>query len=58
LLFSDLGTPRLVMCLDAAPAIADLMYGRTDANMTLPMRELMWGMPGSMIACGAARQGL
>jgi hypothetical protein len=50
LLFSDLGTPRLVMCLDATPAIADLMYGRTDANMTLPVRELMWGMPGTRFA--------
>ena len=32
-------------------AIADRVYARADANTTLPVRELMWGMPGSMIAC-------
>ena len=58
LLFGDLGTALLVMRLDPTPAIADLIYGRADANTILPVRELMWGMPGSMIACGAARQGL
>jgi hypothetical protein len=51
LLFGDLGTALLVMRLDPTPAIADLIYTRADANTTLPVRELMWGMPGSMIAC-------
>jgi hypothetical protein len=51
LLFGDLGTALLVMRLDPTPAIADLIYARADANTTLPVRELMWGMPGSMIAC-------
>jgi len=51
LLFGDLGTALLVMRLDPAPAIADLIHARADANTTLPVRELMWGLPGSMIAC-------
>jgi Lanthionine synthetase C-like protein len=51
LLFGDLGTALLVMRLEPSPAIADLIYSRADANTTLPVRELMWGMPGSMIAC-------
>jgi hypothetical protein len=51
LLFGDLGTALLVMRVDPTPAIADLVYARVDANTTLPVRELMWGMPGSMIAC-------
>ena len=51
LLFGDLGTALLVMRLDPTPAIADLIYTRADANTTLPVRELMWGTAGSMIAC-------
>jgi hypothetical protein len=51
LLFGDLGTALLVMRLSPSPAIANLIYARADANTTLPVRELMWGMPGSMIAC-------
>jgi hypothetical protein len=51
LLFGDLGTALLVMRVGPTPAIADLVYARADANTTLPVRELMWGMPGSMIAC-------
>jgi hypothetical protein len=51
LLFGDLGTALLVMRLDPTAEIADLIYARADANTTLPVRELMWGVPGSMIAC-------
>ena len=51
LLFGDLGTSLLVMRLDPSAEIADLVYARADANTTLPVRELMWGLPGSMIAC-------
>jgi len=51
LLFGDLGTALLVMRLDPTPAIADLIHARADANTSLPVRELMWGTPGSMIAC-------
>jgi hypothetical protein len=51
LLLGDLGTALLVMRVNPTPAIADLVYAHADANTTLPVRELMWGMPGSMIAC-------
>jgi hypothetical protein len=51
LLFGDLGTALLVMRLDPSPATADLIHARADANTSLPLRELMWGTPGSMIAC-------
>jgi hypothetical protein len=51
LLLGDLGTALMVMRLDPDPAIADLVYARANANTSLPVRELMWGTPGSMIAC-------
>src|SRR5262249_26483731 len=51
LLFGDLGAALVAMRLDPSPAIADLVHARAEANTTLPVRELMWGMPGSMIAC-------
>jgi Lanthionine synthetase C-like protein len=51
LLLGDFGMALVVMRLDPASAIADLVYSRADANTTLPVRELMWGTPGSMIAC-------
>jgi hypothetical protein len=51
LLFGDLGATLLVMRLASSPAIADLVHERADANTSLPVRELMWGLPGSMIAC-------
>ena len=50
-LFGDLGTALVVMRLDPAPAIADLIHARAQGNTRLPVRELMWGMPGSMLAC-------
>ena len=51
LLFGDLGTALLVMRLDPTSEIADLIHARADANTALPVRELMWGTAGSMIAC-------
>jgi hypothetical protein len=51
LLFGDFGTALLSMRLDPTPAIADLIYERAEANTHLPVRELMWGTPGSKIAC-------
>jgi hypothetical protein len=51
LLFSDMGTALLIMRLAPTPTIADLIHARANANTQLPIRELMWGMPGSMIAC-------
>jgi hypothetical protein len=50
-LFGDLGTALVVMRLAPAESIADLVYARAEANMQLPVRELMWGTPGSMLAC-------
>ena len=50
-LFGDLGTGLLAMGLSPTPAIADSVYARAEANLSLPIRELMWGMPGSMLAC-------
>src|SRR5262252_4676694 len=51
LLLGDLGMALVLMRLDPASAIADVVYSRADANTILPVRELMWGTPGSMIAC-------
>ena len=51
LLFGDLGTALLIMRLEPEPGIADIIYARSNANTRLPVRELMWGMPGSMLAC-------
>jgi hypothetical protein len=50
LLFGDMGAALLGTRLDPAPGLADLAYRRAEANMELPIRELMWGMPGSMLA--------
>jgi hypothetical protein len=50
-LIGDLGTALLIMRLAATSVISDLIHARASANTTLPVRELMWGMPGSMLAC-------
>ena len=39
------------MRLAPEPAVADFVYARASANMELPVRELTWGLPGSMLAC-------
>jgi hypothetical protein len=51
LLFGDLGTALVIMRLAPAPAIAEIVHARVTANTELPVRELMWGLPGSMLAC-------
>jgi lanthionine synthetase-like protein len=51
LLFGDLGTGLVVMRLAPSDSIADLIYQRAEINLQLPVRELMWGMAGSMLAC-------
>ena len=51
LLFGDLGTALVMMRLEPTGAIADIVHARVNANMELPVRELMWGLPGSMLAC-------
>jgi hypothetical protein len=50
LLFGDMGAALLAMRLAPASDHADLVYRRAEANIELPIRELMWGMPGSMLA--------
>ena len=50
-LLGDLGTTLLIMRLAPTPAIAGAVYARANANSSLPVRDLMWGMPGSMLAC-------
>lgn len=47
----DFGTALLVMRLSPAPDLANYIHTRASANTDLPIRELMWGMPGSMLAC-------
>jgi hypothetical protein len=51
LLMGDLGTALLIMRLAPAPDIEEIVHARINANMQLPVRELMWGMAGSMLAC-------
>jgi hypothetical protein len=50
-LFGDLGTALLAMRLTPSPGVADTVQARADANTSLPIRELMWGLPGSMLVC-------
>jgi Lanthionine synthetase C-like protein len=51
LLLGDLGTAMLTMRLAPTAAIAEAIHAHAHANTQLPVRELMWGMPGSMLAC-------
>ena len=50
LLFGDMGAALLAMRLAPTSSLADLVHRRAEANNGLPIRELMWGMPGSMVA--------
>ena len=50
-LFGDLGACLVAMRLNPTSDLADIVYARATANLCLPVRELMWGMPGSMLAC-------
>ena len=50
LLRGDMGAALLAMRLAPTSGLADLVYRRAEANNGLPIRELMWGMPGSMVA--------
>ena len=51
LLFGDLGTALVVMRLAPEGSIADLIHARCEIDTHLPVREIMWGMPGAMLAC-------
>ena len=50
LLRGDMGAALLAMRLAPTSEMADLVHTRAEANNGLPIRELMWGMPGSMLA--------
>jgi len=50
LLRGDMGAALLAMHLAPTSSLADLVHDRAEANNDLPIRELMWGMPGSMLA--------
>ena len=45
-----MGAALLAMRLAPTSILADLVHRRAEANIGLPIRELMWGMPGSMLA--------
>jgi hypothetical protein len=51
LLFGDMGTALVAMRIDPQAEHADFVARRVAANDDLPLRELMWGTPGSMLAC-------
>jgi hypothetical protein len=51
LLLGDLGAALLAMRLAPSAAVAEIIFTRAQANTQLPVRELMWGMSGSMLAC-------
>ena len=51
--FGDMGAALVAMRLDPAPAYADVVYERAKAQVEQPVRELMWGLPGAMLACTA-----
>jgi hypothetical protein len=50
LLIGDMGAALLTMRLAPTSSVSDLVHRRAEANNELPIRELMWGMPGSMMA--------
>ena len=50
-LFGDLGTGLVTMRLSPTQAFANIVYVRAEANLSLTIRELTWGMPGSMLGC-------
>ena len=49
--FGDFPALLVAMRLQPDPATADAIHARASDNNKLPVRELMWGLPGSMLAC-------
>jgi len=49
--FGDLPALLVAMRLRPDAATADSIHARASDNNLLPVRELMWGLPGSMLAC-------
>lgn len=56
LLFGEMGAALVAMRIDPRPAYADLVFRHAEANRHQPIRELMWGLPGSMLACLAMQE--
>lgn len=50
LLMGDVGVLLLTMRLAPEAALADRLHARIEANLELPVLELMWGTPGTMLA--------
>ena len=53
LLCGDVGVLLLMARLAPDPTIADALFERVAANDALPLLELLWGTPGTMLACVA-----
>jgi hypothetical protein len=51
LLMGDLGAHLVAMRLAPDAATADRIFARASDNDALPVLELMWGTPGSMLVC-------
>ncbi|HLY04970.1 MAG TPA: LanC-like protein [Rhizomicrobium sp.] len=51
LLIGDIGPLLLAMRVAPATDIADALHTRISANLAAPPAELMWGVPGTMLAC-------
>ncbi len=51
LLMGELGIQLVAMRVAPDPGLADQVYTLAAANNDLPVVELMWGLPGSMLAC-------
>jgi hypothetical protein len=49
--FGDFPALLVAMRLQPDEATADAIHARASDNNALPVRELMWGLPGSMLAC-------
>ena len=51
LLMGDLGIRLVQRRVKPMPGLADTIYELAESNNHLPTVELMWGLPGSMLAC-------
>ena len=55
-LMGDVGVLLLQMRLAPSAEVADALHARISANLALPALELMWGVPGTMLACKFAHK--
>lgn len=51
LLMGDMGAWLAALRLNPDSQIADRIFARAGGNDALPLLEMMWGTPGSMLAC-------